>query len=181
MYQRILNIPDLLRKRSHFLFGPRATGKSTLVGTSMPEAKTYDLLKGETFQRLLQQPSLIEQETSSDTLVIIDEIQKLPALLDEVHRLIESRKQRFLLTGSSARKLRHGGANLLAGRAFQANLFPLVRKEIDDFNLITYLNSTGLPEFCGNELAGEFLSSYVGTYLTPSERRVRAMLLNLSE
>lgn len=174
----MLNLPELLKKRSHFLFGPRATGKSTLVRTSLPEAKTYDLLKGETFQRLLQQPSLIEQETSPDTLVIIDEIQKLPALLDEVHRLIESRKQRFLLTGSSARKLRHGGANLLAGRAFQANLFPLVRKEIDDFNLITYLNSTGLPEFYGNELAGEFLLSYVGTYLK-EEIQAESLVRNL--
>jgi uncharacterized protein len=81
--------------------------------------------------------------------VVIDEIQKLPLLLDEVHRLIGKRKQTFLLTGSSARKLKRGAANLLAGRAFQAELFPLTSAEIPQFDLLTYLNTTGLPEFHG--------------------------------
>jgi predicted AAA+ superfamily ATPase len=88
MYQRILNLPKLLEKRSHFLFGPRATGKSTLIRSTLPTARVYDLLEADTFRRLLAAPSLIEAETRPDELVVIDEIQKLPQLLDEIHRLI---------------------------------------------------------------------------------------------
>jgi predicted AAA+ superfamily ATPase len=126
----------------------------------------------------LSQPGIIEQETTADQTVVIDEIQKLPALLDEVHRLIEKRKQRFLLTGSSARKLRHGSANLLAGRAFQAELFPLIRREIDNFDLVSYLNTTGLPEVYGENLARDFLQSYVGTYLR-EEVQAESLVRNL--
>ena len=179
MVPRVLNISELLKKRSYFLFGPRATGKSTLVRIALPQARVYDLLDGETFQRLLKRPALLAEETQADTLIAIDEIQKMPALLDEVHRLIELRKQRFLLTGSSARKLRRGAANLLAGRAFQAELFPLVRREVKDFDLLSYLNSTGLPEFCGSDLAGEFLRAYVGTYLK-EEVQAEALVRNLA-
>src|SRR5512137_2887937 len=125
MYPRRLDLGMLLKKRSHFLFGPRGTGKSTLVRQALPDARVYDLLDGETFERLLRRPALLDEENRPDTIVVIDEIQRLPALLDEAHRLIEKRRQRFLLTGSSARKLRRGGANLLAGRAYQADLFPL--------------------------------------------------------
>jgi len=124
-------------------------GKSTLIEQTLPDAKTYDLLDASVFQRLVRDPTLISQETMSDTVVVIDEIQKFPPLLDEVHRLIVKRKQTFLLTGSSARKLRKGGANLLAGRAFQAWLLPLTSREIPDFNLSSYLNTTGLPEYYG--------------------------------
>ena len=178
MYDRILNLQDLLKKRSHFLFGPRATGKSTLIRKSLPHARIYDLLHAETYRRLLRQPSLLEEETTEQDLIVLDEIQKLPSLLDEVHRLIEKRRQRFLLTGSSARKLRHGGANLLAGRAFQAELFPLTCAEINGFDLNTYLNSTGLPEFYGNDLASEFLQAYVGTYLK-EEVQAESLVRNL--
>ena len=150
MYPRLLNLPNLLKNRSFFLFGPRGVGKSTLIAETLPHAKIYDLLDGYQFQRLLRDPTLIEQETQADSLVVIDEIQKLPSLLDEVHRLIVKRKQIFLLTGSSCRKLRHGGANLLAGRAFQAELLPLTSQEIPHFDLLTYINSTGLPEFYGH-------------------------------
>lgn len=166
MHKRVLNLSKLLEKRSYFLFGPRATGKSTLIRETLPQAKVYDLLDPEIFQRLLREPKLISQETNADTLVVIDEIQKMPSLLDEVHRLISTRKQIFLMTGSSARKLKRGAANLLAGRAFQAELFPLSFCEIHNFNLLSYLNTTGLPEFSGDtELVGEFLKAYVGTYL----------------
>ena len=179
MYQRVINLPSLLEKRSHFLFGPRATGKSTLIRASLPEAKIYDLLDADTYRRLLSEPKLIEQETLPTQLVVIDEIQKLPLLLDEVHRLIERRRQTFLLTGSSARKLRHGGANLLAGRAFQAELFPLIHREIPNFNLLGYLNSTGLPEFYADDLASEFLRNYVGVYLR-EEVQAESLVRNLA-
>jgi predicted AAA+ superfamily ATPase len=165
MYSRTLKIADLLEKRSHFLFGPRATGKSTLIASQLPSAHVYDLLDPVTFQRLLMNPSLISQETSQHDQIVIDEVQKLPQILDEVHRLIFSRNQKFLLTGSSARKLNRRGTNLLAGRAFRADLFPLTSREIPDFDLLKYVNSTGLPEFYGSPLAKDFLHAYVGTYL----------------
>lgn len=165
LHPRLLDLNSLLETRSHFLFGPRATGKSTLIKTSLPNAKVYDLMDPEIYQRFLRNPGLLAEETSAEQWVVIDEIQKMPALLDEVHRLIEQRKQRFLLSGSSARKLKRGAANLLAGRAFYAQLFPLVSAEIQDFDLLSYLNSTGLPEFYHQNLAQEFLQAYVGTYL----------------
>lgn len=165
MYLRILKLDALLKVRSYFLFGPRATGKSTLIHQTLPNAKVYDLLEANTFSRLLRKPGLLAEETSPSDWVVIDEIQKLPSLLDEVHRLIQQRQQRFLLTGSSARKLKRGAANLLAGRAFKAELFPLTSHEINEFNLLTYLNTTGLPEFYGSDLASDFLEAYVGTYL----------------
>lgn len=165
MYQRILNLSELLQKRSYFLFGPRASGKTTLIKASLPNAKRYDLLNATTYSRLMRDPTLIEQETKAGELVVIDEIQKLPMILDEVHRLIEARGQRFLLTGSSARKLRRGGANLLAGRAYQAALFPLTSAEIPEFDLLEYINTTGLPEFYGRRESRDFLDAYVSTYL----------------
>ena len=179
MYPRLLNLHELLQKRSYFLLGPRGVGKSTLIEETLPNAKVYDLLDASVFQRLLRDPTLISQETTSTTLVVIDEVQKLPELLDEVQRLIVKRKQTFLLTGSSARKLRKGGANLLAGRAFQAALFPLTSQEIPDFDLLTYLNTTGLPEFYGHPDAKEYLKAYVGTYLQ-EEIKAEALTRNLS-
>lgn len=159
--------------------GPRGVGKSTLIEKTLPQAMLYDLLDASQFQRLLRDPTLISQETSSETLVVIDEIQKLPILLDEVQRLIVKRKQIFLLTGSSARKLRHGGANLLAGRAYQACLLPLTSFEIPHFDLLTYLNTTGLPEFYGQPDAQDYLKAYVGTYLQ-EEIKAEALTRNLS-
>ena len=112
MYARIISYP---KDRSFFLFGPRSTGKSTWVQKEFPLALFVDLLKASTFTRLTAQPDRLERmipDRFSDW-VIIDEIQKIPSLLDEVHRLIERRGLRFILTGSSARKLRRGGVNLL--------------------------------------------------------------------
>src|SRR3990167_1025188 len=179
MYPRLLDLSDLLKKRSYFLLGPRGVGKSTLIEQTLPNATLYDLLDASVFQRLLREPTLISQETQADTIVVIDEIQKLPGLLDEVHRLIVKRKQTFLLTGSSARKLRKGGANLLAGRAFHASLLPLTSQEIPDFDLLTYLNTTGLPEFYGQDQVHEYLRAYVGTYLQ-EEIKAEALTRNLS-
>ena len=179
MYPRKLDLVSLLKKRSYFLFGPRGTGKSTLVRQALPKARVYDLLDGETFERLLRRPGLLGEETTPGTIVVVDEIQKLPALLNEVHRLIEKRRQRFLLTGSSARKLRRGGANLLAGRAYRADLFPLIKHEIPEFDLVAYLNTTGLPEFYGEADADEFLRAYVGTYLK-EEIQAESLVRNLA-
>ncbi len=166
MYKRSLNISNLLEKKSFFLFGARSTGKSTLISQQLPLAKTYDLLDAEIFNRLLKRPKILEEElTDSNQVVVIDEIQKLPSLLDEVHRLIEKRGVKFLLTGSSARKLKRGGANLLAGRAWVASLFPLTSREIHDFDLLNYLNQGGLPSVYNKPYAKEELLSYVGTYL----------------
>ena len=179
MYKRSLNLSKILKKRSFFLFGPRATGKSTLIDHDLKGSKVYDLLDPKVFERLLRNPGIISEETSPSDIVVIDEIQKLPQLLDEVHRLISKRKQTFLLTGSSARKLKRGAANLLAGRAFTAELFPLTSQEIDNFDLLEYINTTGLPEFYGDEMAKEFLKAYVGTYLK-EEIQAESLTRNLS-
>jgi len=178
MYRRVLDLGNLLKMRSFFLFGPRGTGKSTLIKETLKEAKVYNLLDPETFQRLVRYPKLISQETKASTLVVIDEIQKMPSLLDEVHLLIVERAQRFLLTGSSARKLKRGGINSLAGRALTAELFPLVSAELEQFDLLNYLNTTGLPEFSGKPMAQEFLRAYVGTYLK-EEIQAEALTRNL--
>lgn len=178
MYKRILDLSKLLKMRSFFLFGARGTGKSTLIAETLPGAVVYDLLDPDQFQRLLKEPKVIAEETDRDTVVVIDEIQKLPALLDEVHRLITKRKQTFLLTGSSARKLKRGGANLLAGRAFFAELFPLTSREIPEFDLLAYLNTTGLPEYYNQSHVDEFLRAYVGTYLK-EEIQAEALTRNL--
>ena len=132
VYERAINLRQLLRNRSVFLFGPRQTGKSTLLHHLFPDAVFFDLLEADTFRELSARPEYMRQTLPpAAKLVVIDEIQKLPALLDEVHLLIERNKElRFVLTGSSARKLKRGGANLLAGRAWIAHLHPLVSAEI---------------------------------------------------
>jgi uncharacterized protein len=167
MYKRILDLNKLLKSKSFFLFGARSTGKTTLINQQLSNLKTYDLLDSDTYRRLTKQPKLIEEVVNSQAEpIVIDEIQKLPLLLDEIHRLLNKYpKQRFLLTGSSARKLKHGGANLLAGRAWVANLFPLSWREITDFNLIAFLNTGGLPQVYNSNSPHEELKSYVGTYL----------------
>ena len=112
--ERILDLPALIEKNSHFLFGPRQTGKTSLIHHTLKGVKVYDLLDTSIYLALSQSPGRIGQElTTKDNLVVIDEIQRLPELLNEVHRLIETRGIRFLLTGSSARKLRRRGVNLL--------------------------------------------------------------------
>ena len=166
MYKRKLNLLALLKKKSFFLFGPRAVGKTTLVSQNLPKAKVYDLLNTETYRRLIKRPQLLEEENRhSKKIIVIDEIQKLPSLLDEIHRLIQKRSCRFLLTGSSARKLKRGKANLLAGRAWSSSLFPLTSAEIPEFDLLKYLNRGGLPGIHKSPHYREELSAYVGLYL----------------
>jgi predicted AAA+ superfamily ATPase len=163
---RVLSLANLLNKKSFFLFGSRGTGKTTLIRNTLPSLPRYDLLHAPTFAALSRRPELIgEEHTDPSVPVVIDEIQKLPQLLDEVHRLIEERGMRFLLTGSSARKLKRGGANLLAGRAWEARLFPLVSVELGDFDLGRYLARGGLPAVWFSDEPWEELRAYVGMYL----------------
>jgi uncharacterized protein len=178
MYVRRLNLLKILNVKSHFLFGPRSTGKSTLIQTQLPKsAAIFDLLERDIYRRLLQDPSLLAK-VDQTKIVVIDEIQKIPSLLDEVHRLIQKNNTTFLLTGSSARKLKHGSANLLAGRAWQSALFPLVSNEIDNFNLEQYLTRGGLPHVYGSDHWEKELSAYVSLYLreeVAGEARIRNM------
>lgn len=165
---RTLKLTELLDRKSFFLFGPRATGKSTLVRQQLSGSATIiDLLDSRIFLRLSSAPYDLESliDAGDHALVVIDEIQRIPELLNEVHRLIEGREIRFLLTGSSARKLRRGQANLLAGRVWEAGLFPLTWKEAPDFNLQRYLRYGGLPTVYLSPLPEEELDAYVNTYL----------------
>ena len=167
--ERLLNLPDLLTKKSFFLFGPRATGKSTLIKRQLSETATViDLLDSRLYLRLLSSPhdlgSIIYSGHKTE-IVVIDEIQRIPELLNEVHRLIENKKITFLLTGSSARKLRRGKANLLAGRVWESRMFPLTWKEITDFNLDKFLHYGGLPAVYLSNYPDEELDAYVNTYL----------------
>jgi len=167
--KRTLDLKNLLNKKSFFLFGPRATGKSTLVKSQLSEIATViDLLDSRLYLRLSASPhdleSIIIAGLHSD-LVVIDEIQRIPELLNEVHRLIEKRKTTFLLTGSSARKLRRGKANLLAGRVWESRMHPLTWKEITDFHLERYLFYGGLPAVYLSDYPEEELDAYVNTYL----------------
>jgi len=164
MYKRILDLTKLLKKKSFFLFGPRGTGKTTLVKHTLSEATVIDLLEIKTYREYLKNPSRISEQKLKP-IVVIDEVQKLPEILDEVHRLIEADKLTFLLTGSSARKLKRGGANLLAGRAWWAELFPLTSNEIPDFDLMTYLNRGGLPAVYPSDDYAEELWAYTALYL----------------
>jgi predicted AAA+ superfamily ATPase len=167
--QRILNLTNLLSRKSFFLFGPRATGKSTLINQQLSASATViDLLDSRLYLRLLNSPHDLESIIRSDSkngIVVIDEIQRVPELLNEVHRLIENKKLTFLLTGSSARKLRRGKANLLAGRVWEARLFPLTWMEIPDFNLERFLRYGGLPPVYLSKYPDEELDAYVNTYL----------------
>jgi uncharacterized protein len=164
MIKRILNLSNLLKRKSFFLFGPRGTGKTTLIRNTLSDAFVIDLLEIKTYREYLKNPSIIAEQKLKP-IVVIDEVQKLPEILDEVHRLIETRGLTFLLTGSSARKIKRGGANLLAGRAWWAQLFPLTANEIPDFELITYLNRGGLPAVYPSDDYVEELRAYTGLYL----------------
>jgi predicted AAA+ superfamily ATPase len=167
MYHRALPIAELTRHRSLFLLGPRQTGKSTLLRHAFPDARYVDLLEADTFRVLSAYPETLRQTLGpQDSLVIIDEIQKLPSLLDEVQALIDRNGSlRFILTGSSARKLRRGTTNLLAGRAWFARLHPLVSAELPHADLIRRLNVGSLPAVYDSEAPGEDLKAYVGGYL----------------
>lgn len=164
-FKRSLQLSDVLNRKSAFLFGARGTGKTTLIQSQLPEARVYDLLEEKTYLKLLQDSSILDQENQDKRLIVIDEIQKLPKLLDEVQRLIVKKNYRFLLTGSSARKLKSAGVNLLGGRALELHLFPLIWNEIPGFQLERFLNHGGLPEVYQSEKPEDDLKSYLGFYL----------------
>lgn len=165
--ERFLDLPALLQKKSHFLLGPRQTGKTFLIQHTLSHTRTYDLLDHSVYLALSQNPARIAQElTAKDKIVVIDEIQRLPELLNEAHRLIESRGLRFLLTGSSARKLRRGGVNLLGGRARTKYLHPLTYKELgNQFDLIRLTERGLLPSIYFSDDPRADLQSYAGSYL----------------
>ena len=164
---RALDLGKLAARKSVFLFGPRQTGKTALLRHALPGAKVYDLLDGDVFLSLSRRPTQLAEELGPrDEVVVLDEIQKIPALLDEVHRLIEQRGLRFVLTGSSARKLRRGGVNLLGGRAPSRTLHPFVLKELgDSFDLLRALDRGLIPSIYFSENPRDDLRAYVGTYL----------------
>jgi predicted AAA+ superfamily ATPase len=164
---RALDLTALLRRKSHFLLGPRQTGKTTLIRHQLPEAVVYDLLDSSVFLSLSQNPGrLAEELTPTTELVAIDEIQRLPELLNEVHRLIEQRGVRFLLTGSSARRLRGGGVNLLGGRARTKYLHPVTWPELGDhFDLTRAIGAGTLPSIYFSDDPAADLNAYTGTYL----------------
>jgi predicted AAA+ superfamily ATPase len=172
MYKRRISL-DLTNTESAFLWGARQTGKRTLLKSLFPDAIRYDLLLSHEFHRLIQNPGIIREELHSQSItgenqkqpVIIDEIQKVPDLLDEIHWLIENLKIRFILCGSSARKLRRGHSKLLGGRAVRYEMHPLVYPEIPDFSLDTALNQGMLPRHYQHSSPKRLLQSYVGDYL----------------
>lgn len=167
MYSRILDIKPILKRKSIFLLGPRQTGKSTFIKQAFPKARYIDLLESDTYRELSTFPETLRQRlTDQDEILIIDEIQKLPSLLDEVQLLIDRNKNlRFILTGSSARKLRRGKANLLGGRALYLNFHPLVGPEVNYEKFMDRINWGGLPAIIDSPEPKQDLDAYVGTYL----------------
>jgi predicted AAA+ superfamily ATPase len=167
---RLLQMPDLSR-HSVFLWGPRKTGKSFWTKQHLPKAPIIDLLKTDTLAEYAARPALLRERFGTTVSlhqrgpIVIDEIQKVPALLDEVHWLIENRSLTFLLTGSSARKLRRGHANLLAGRAWRREMKPLCFAEVGEFDLERVMVSGLLPPHFLSPDPLEDLRAYVSNYL----------------
>jgi len=165
MYSRLIEPP---KDKSFFLFGPRGTGKTTWVKSKFRDALYLDLLEAELFNDLLANPQRLENLIPKNfkDWVIIDEVQRIPELLNEIHRLIEKYRYRFILTGSSARKLRRKGVNLLAGRALGYHLYPLTAIELgEDFDLNHSLAYGQLPCVYTERDSKAYLESYVKTYL----------------
>ena len=181
MYKRIGNIDAC--NYSIFLFGARQTGKTTLLAERYPSTATYDLLERNTYERLRRNPALLEQEIAllpDNSLIIIDEIPLLPELLDQVHRLIVKRNMRFILSGSSARKLRRQGVNTLGGRALPIYLYPLVYAEIEDYDLPKAINQGMLPRhyIADSNTSWRRIQAYVSVYLK-EEIKAEALVRNL--
>lgn len=178
MIPRILKDPGL----SFLLLGPRGTGKSTWLRTAFPDAHWIDLLSEDTYQRLLAQPGLFANELRAlppGQRVVVDEIQRLPNLLNEVHRFIEEKPLRFILCGSSARKLKRAGVNLLAGRALRRIMHPFTPEELGrHFNLDQALQFGLLPIVWDSPQKSETLNAYSQLYLK-EEIQAEALVRNL--
>lgn len=169
-FDRMLTI-DLPAHQSAFLWGPRKTGKTTLLRAQFPQSIFIDFLQTDTFIEytkapfLLRERLLAKKEQAEKHPVVIDEVQKVPQILDEVHLLIENKRINFILCGSSARKLKRGQANLLGGRAWRFELFGLVSKEIENLNLLRALNHGLIPAHYQQQNYKRSLRSYVQDYL----------------
>jgi len=186
MFVRTLKI-SAPKGQSFFLWGARQTGKSSFLKKHYPHSLCYDLLDTQLYLRYLREPYLFRTDLLSQPEaklrlpVIIDEIQKVPELLNEVHRLIEEKKIQFILCGSSARKLRTQSTNLLGGRAWLYHFYPLVFPEIPDFNLLKALQQGLLPKnyLSQSNFIQENLEAYVNVYLT-DEIQQEGLVRNLT-
>jgi len=179
MYSRLTKPPS---KKSFFLFGPRGTGKTTWVKTTFLNSVYIDLLEAELFNDLTANPQRLEKFIPRDfrDWIVIDEVQRVPDLLHEIHRLIEFKKYHFVLTGSSARKLRRRRPNLLAGRALTLSMHPLSVAELGgDFKLEHSIKYGHLPAAHGEAAPEKYLEAYVRTYLE-EEIQQEGLTRNLS-
>lgn len=168
--ERILNV-ELPEKQSAFLWGPRKTGKTTYLKSRFPDSIVYDFLKTDLFLDFSKRPALLREQLmardpgSLKHPIILDEVQKIPGIMDEVHWLIENRDLRFILCGSSARKLKRGGANLLGGRAWRFEMLPLVSAELMGWDLLTVLNRGLIPSHYLDQNYSRSLKAYSLDYL----------------
>lgn len=181
MYIRKLNIEDE-KEFSFFLWGARQTGKSTLLKYLFPDSLLFDLLLSDVFEQLHRNPSTLRETVLAlkpNTPVIIDEIQRIPVLLNEIHWLIENTATKFILSGSSPRKIIRKGENLLGGRALRFELLPLSFSEIPHFDLVKALNGGLLPRHYKSKNHRKVLASYIGSYLQ-DEIIAEAKLRNIS-
>jgi predicted AAA+ superfamily ATPase len=178
MLKRILKAPQ----QSFFLMGPRGSGKSTWIRATFPDAYVFNLLSEETYQRLLARPGFFADELRAipnDKWVIVDEVQRLPSLLNEVHRFSEEKRMRFVLCGSSARKLKRAGVNLLAGRALNRSMHPFVPEELGtQFNLEESLRFGLMPIVWDSVTKEDTLVAYAQLYLK-EEIQAEALVRNL--
>lgn len=182
-FKRLLKI-DLPERQSAFLWGARKTGKSTYLKAHYPQAPYYDLLKSDLYLHLSKEPHVLREELlivaqkNPRQLIIIDEVQKIPLLLDEIHWLIENTELQFILCGSSARKLKRGAANLLGGRAWKFHFLPLAFPEIPQIDLLRVLNNGLLPSHYHLDNARRSLKAYVEDYLI-EEIQAEGLVRNL--
>ena len=167
---RLLDI-KLPPKQSAFLWGPRKTGKTTYLKEAFPESLFFDFLRTDIVLDFTKRPSLLREQILAKgpeilrAPIILDEVQKVPAVLDEVHGLIESHGLRFILCGSSTRKLKRGKANLLGGRAWRFEMFPLASVELKDLDLLRALNRGMIPSHYFQEDYQKSLAGYIQDYL----------------
>lgn len=168
--KRILNI-DLPPGQTAFLWGPRKVGKSTYLKKAFPQSLVYDFLKTDLTLELVKRPSLLREQVLAkdkgvlEYPIILDEVQKVPQILDEVHWLIENRGLSFILCGSSARKLKRGKVNLLGGRAWRYEMFPLTSSELGEVNLLRALNQGLIPDHYLRDDYQKSLKGYIQDYL----------------
>jgi uncharacterized protein len=167
LFQRLQIFKDL-ETNSAFLWGPRQTGKSTLLKNKFSQAFIIDLLLSDVYRWYLNNPEKLRETVMalpSNTVIIIDEVQRIPQLLNEVHWLIENKQVQFILSGSSPRKILKQGGNLLGGRALRYVMLPLSFIEIPDFDLLKAINNGLIPKHYLAKNATPFLAAYIGNYL----------------